>query len=156
MPLPNFINKIAHFVVDVEKGQTRPAAQDYPASGLPEAGTTPNSFQPMHRDPRIQEALSEFRHYVGIHHDPDLAIGRPVANLGIYQRIVRQELKYKKQFQTWSWMINMALGLQLIFAAALTALGAGNGPRSAVTAIGAMNTVIAGTSRRHRSGHLAV
>lgn len=81
---------------------------------------------------------------MGIHNDPDLAAGRPVPNLGIYQRIVKQEQKYKDQYKTCSWLINSSLGLQLVFAAALTALGAGNGPRSAVTAIGAMNTIIAG------------
>ncbi|WEW55524.1 hypothetical protein PRK78_000955 [Emydomyces testavorans] len=36
------------------------------------------------------------------------------------------------------------LGLQIVVAAALTALGAGNGPHGLVTAFGAINTVIAG------------
>ena len=53
-------------------------------------------------------------------------------------------MKYKKSFNTFSWLINSALGMQIVLAAALTALGAGDGPRSAVTAFGAINTVIAG------------
>lgn len=63
--------------------------------------------------------------------------------LMLYTGIVKYENTYKSNFQTFSWLINAALGLQIVFAAALTALGAGNGPRSAVTAFGALNTIIA-------------
>lgn len=96
------------------------------------------------RNPRAQETLNEFRHYMGIHNDPDLVqADRPVPNLGIYQRVVKAEKLYKDQYKLYSTVINSALGLQIIFGAALTALGAGNGPRSAVTAFGAINTILA-------------
>lgn len=50
----------------------------------------------------------------------------------------------KKMYKRFSWGINLCLGLQLIVAAALTALGAADGSKSAVTVFGAINTVIAG------------
>lgn len=134
MRFPNISRKMASFSTDIEKAPEQPQATSYGILDGP--GVT--------REPHIQNVLTQFRHYVGIHNDPDLAADRPVANLGIYQRIVKQEQKYKKQFNVFSWLINSALGLQIVFAAALTALGAGNGPRSAVTAFGALNTIIAG------------
>ena len=50
----------------------------------------------------------------------------------------------KLQYQIFSVLINGCLGLQIIVAASLTALGAGNGPHGAVTGFGAVNTIIAG------------
>jgi hypothetical protein len=41
-------------------------------------------------------------------------------------------------------LINTCLGTQIIVAAVLTALGAADGPHSAVTGLGAINTIIAG------------
>lgn len=79
------------------------------------------------RDAMVQASLNDFRFAVGIHNSVDMNAGRPIPNIGIYQRVCKTENKYKKQFQWFSWMINGALGLQIIFAAALTALGAGNG-----------------------------
>lgn len=58
--------------------------------------------------------------------------------------MISAETKAHRSHQTFAWLINASLGLQLIVAAALTALGAGNGPHKAVTAFGALNTVIAG------------
>lgn len=90
--------------------------------------------------------LSEFRFHLGIHNPPDLdSTGKRLRpNLGIYPRVITAEEKYNKQFALFSLLINGALGFQIIIAAALTALGAGHGPHSAVTAFGAINTVIAG------------
>lgn len=58
--------------------------------------------------------------------------------------MITAETKAHRSHRTFVWLINASLGLQLIVAAALTALGAGNGPHKAVTAFGALNTVIAG------------
>ena len=58
--------------------------------------------------------------------------------------LVDNEIKQKKQYKLFSRLINSCLGLQIVVAAALTALGAANGSRSAVTVFGAVITVIAG------------
>ena len=79
------------------------------------------------REAEIQAALNEFRFAVGIHNSADMSNDRAIPNIGTYQRVCKMEKKYKKQFHWFSWVINSVLGLQLIFAAALTALGAGNG-----------------------------
>jgi SMODS and SLOG-associating 2TM effector domain len=70
--------------------------------------------------------------------------GRPATNLGIYQRVVEREEKAKKSYTCFSWLINGCLGLQIIVAASLTAMGAAGASHSAVTVFGAVNTVIAG------------
>ena len=70
--------------------------------------------------------------------------GRPAPNFGIYPSVVDQEMKCKKNYKYCSTLINSCLGLQIVVAAALTALGAANGSRGAVTVFGAINTVIAG------------
>jgi hypothetical protein len=50
----------------------------------------------------------------------------------------------KVGYKRFNILINGCLGLQIIVAAALTAMGAGNASHSAVTTFGAINTVIAG------------
>lgn len=75
---------------------------------------------------------------------PMAVLSRPAPNIGIYQRVYANEQTYAKQFKIYSVIINGALGLQIMFAAALTALGAGNGSHKAVTVFGAANTVLAG------------
>jgi len=135
MRLSSILTKIVSHA-DAEKGLNRPPENDSAAIA---------SIPSQPRDAHVQDTLTQFRHYVGIHNEPDLVgSNRPVANVGIYQRIVKAERTYKKQYKTYSMAINGALGMQIVFAAALTALGAGNGPRSAVTAFGAINTVLAG------------
>ncbi len=58
--------------------------------------------------------------------------------------LVDNEIKQKNTYKMFSRLINGCLGLQIIVAAALTALGAADGSRKAVTVFGATNTVIAG------------
>jgi hypothetical protein len=70
--------------------------------------------------------------------------GRPAPNVGIYATVVDNEVKQKNQYKLYSRGINACLGLQIVVAATLTALGAGNGSRAAVTVFGGINTVIAG------------
>lgn len=53
-------------------------------------------------------------------------------------------MKAKRSYKFASVLINGCLGVQLVAAATLTALGAGNGSRGLVTVFGAINTVIAG------------
>ena len=94
---------------------------------------------------QIQDKLNTFRRLTGItsatEHKGDF---RPAKNLGIYARVVHNEKQALDAFKFSSRLINGCLALQLIVAAALTALGAGNGPHAAVTVFGAINTVIAG------------
>ncbi|KAF7195095.1 hypothetical protein HII31_03563 [Pseudocercospora fuligena] len=117
-----------------------------------------------HHDPSVQDPeertpLQQFRLLVGIHQDksfsppqgfkpnrrPQASIdNRPSPNMGIYTSVCDKEIKCKRNYTSFSRVINIALGLQLIVAAALTALGAANGSRSAVTVFGAINTIIAG------------
>lgn len=144
IPIPSIVTRLLtpqnHLEGDTERGfGNGPAGMTQSTTG---AGAGTLSSAP--RNPRAQETLQEFRHYMGIQNDPDLVeAGRPVPNLGIYQRIVKAEKLYKDQYKIYSTLINSALGLQIIFGAALTALGAGSGPHSAVTAFGAMNTILA-------------
>jgi hypothetical protein len=104
------------------------------------------------RDPPIpaRDPLAVFRRLTGI--DSGLAhkrikrlgLNRPAKNPGIYQHVVDEENAAKRKYLLFSRLINGCLGLQIIVAAALTALGAGDGPHAVVTVFGAINTVIAG------------
>ena len=89
--------------------------------------------------------LALFRRLVGIDTDDSYMIdgdlNRPVENVGIYTHVVRQEVRSKALYRRYSILINSSLGLQIVFAAALTALGAADGSRGAVTVFGAINTV---------------
>lgn len=69
---------------------------------------------------------------------------RPAANIGLYARVVHSEQKAKDSFKVFSIVINGCYFLQIVIAAALTALGAARASSGAVTAFGALNTVIAG------------
>ena len=68
---------------------------------------------------------------------------RPAIDIGIYARVVKNEKKASDTYKFSSKLIGSCLSLQLV-AAALTALGAGNGPDTAVTVFSAINTIIAG------------
>ena len=93
----------------------------------------------------VKDKLATFRRITGITSARDHVAGyRPAKNLGIYARVVQNESEALSAFKLSASIINGCLGLQLVVAAALTALGAGNGPHGLVTAFGAVNTVIAG------------
>src|SRR4051812_43353697 len=92
------------------------------------------------------EKLNMFRLLTGITTHPSMdpaAITpsgrRPAPNLGIYARVVHNEMHAKVGFKRFNILINGCLGLQIIVAAALTAMGAGGAGRSAVTTFGAIN-----------------
>ncbi|KAI1815318.1 hypothetical protein GGS20DRAFT_543835 [Poronia punctata] len=106
--------------------------------------------QPYHFDPE-RDPLTFFRLMLGIQTWPYLGFTvtsphgtRPAANIGLYARIVHSEQKAKDSFKVFSIVINGCYFLQIVIAAALTALGAAKASSGAVTAFGALNTVIAG------------
>jgi hypothetical protein len=79
----------------------------------------------------VDENLNMFRLLVGIISHPSMgpsfkhpAGKRPAANLGIYARVVHNEQTAKTGYKRMSLLINGCLGLQIIVAASLTALGA--------------------------------
>lgn len=61
---------------------------------------------------------------------------RPAPNMGIYTRVYAAEIKCKRNYKSTSRLINTCLGLQIVVAAALTALGAAGKSGSAVTVFG--------------------
>ena len=92
------------------------------------------------------QKLNRFRERVGIIDVIDLgsrAKGRPAPNVGIYKRIASEERKAKLEYYACALLINACLLAQVIFASALTALGAGHGSHNQITGLGAANTVIA-------------
>ena len=97
---------------------------------------------------QIPPRLLKFQQLVGIcspnvlRANPTLA--RPAQNEGIYKRTVDEESRIKFQYSVSNYMVNVFFMLQIIVGAALTALGAAKGPPSAVTFLGAVNTVVAG------------
>jgi hypothetical protein len=96
------------------------------------------------------EPLDTFRRLTGISsshtykQNPELHVYRPAPNKGIYKHVVDKEKAAQRKYHFFSRLINCCLAVQIIVAAALTALGAGDGPHAVVTIFGAINTVIAG------------
>lgn len=94
------------------------------------------------------DALTLFRLMLGITIAPHLGFDgspvRPADNIGLYARVVHAEQTAKDSYKVFSAIINVCYFSQIIVAAALTALGAANADSRAVTAFGAINTIIAG------------
>ena len=91
--------------------------------------------------------LTIYREIVGVNPPPTLDGGiakRPAENKGLYRRTVQAESKIRLQYYLCAAIFNTCFLLQIVVAAALTALGAANGPHLAVTVLGAVNTIIAG------------
>ncbi|KAI0869382.1 hypothetical protein GGS24DRAFT_478897 [Hypoxylon argillaceum] len=106
--------------------------------------------RPVYINPK-EDPLTFFRLMLGIQTTPYLGFTlssplgtRPAANIGLYARVVHSEQKAKDSFKVFSVVINGCYFLQIVIAAALTALGAARASSGAVTAFGALNTVIAG------------
>ena len=127
---------------DMEHGRPDPTASAH--------GSMPHVAHDGRPQIRADDSLTLFRHITGIISDPSMVHthldegGRAAPNLGIYARVVHNEQDAKRGYKRFSWLINSCLGLQIIVAAALTAMGAAGASHSAVTAFGAINTVIAG------------
>lgn len=94
------------------------------------------------------DKLLVFRALTGIDSVPALTslnqFVRSAPNVGIYTRVVRAEQASAHRYRLFSILINTCLSIQIVVAAALTAIGAASGPHSAVTAFGAINTIMAG------------
>ncbi|KAI1202036.1 hypothetical protein F5X97DRAFT_251315 [Nemania serpens] len=110
----------------------------------------PDRHRPVYLNPE-EDPLTFFRLMLGIQTTPYLGFTlvsaqgtRPAANIGLYARVVHSEQKAKDSFKVFSIVINGCYFLQIVIAAALTALGAARASSGAVTAFGALNTVIAG------------
>ena len=119
-----------------------------PASSLPNNVTTKTHKQAERFS--NEDALTAFRYLVGIDNPEGLVDNaffrrtRPADNLGIYHRVVNKEAKAAKDYKWFSGFISFCISAQVLVAACLTALGAGNASHRAVTAFGALNTVLAG------------
>ncbi len=135
--------------VDVEEDGVHQHSIPEPAT-VPPSQVQVDAYGRPEFDPN--DNLNLFRHLTGIishpsmsHHDTLFSSGgRPAPNLGIYARVVHNEQTAKLGYKYFSWLINGCLGLQIVVAATLTALGAAGGSRGAVTVFGAVNTVFAG------------
>lgn len=96
----------------------------------------------------INDKLLVFRALTGIDSVPALTqaghLARSAPNVGIYTRVIDNETKAQRAYKIFNFLINTCLGVQVVVAAAVTALGAASGPHSAVTAFGAINTIMAG------------
>ena len=115
-----------------------------------EMNGTAQADQKPHRplqEPRRNIQLTIFREIVGINPTPALDFGstqRPAENKGLYRRTCQAESKVRLQYYACAATFNTCFLLQIVVAAALTAIGAANGPHLAVTVLGAVNTVVAG------------
>ena len=92
------------------------------------------------------DRLTIFREQVGITdvlQPESRASKRKVRNVGMYSRIATEEREAKFQYLFSALLINTCLLAQVVFASALTALGAGHGSHTQITILGAANTVIA-------------
>ena len=95
-------------------------------------------------DTLVVDKLSKFREQIGISDvDSTQLRTRSARNIGLYPRIIAEERAAKYEYYFTAFLINACLLLQVIFASALTALGAGSGSHTQITALGAANTVIA-------------
>lgn len=123
---------------------------------LPKASTNIQWSEPigLHiRDPH-DEPLKIFRRAVGINSDAPAATYAPSGPsaaeqgrkpAGIYRQAIERRRKHRTQNLIVSWTLNVLHFAQVVIGATLTALGP-NAARHAVpiTALGALNTVIAG------------
>lgn len=105
-------------------------------------GTDHNALIPTN------DKLLAFRSLTGIDTVPALSstghARRAAPNIGLYSRVVQAEQKAAHNYRIFHGLINFCLGAQIVVGAALTAIGAANGSRHAVTGLGAMNTIMAG------------
>lgn len=119
---------------DLESGNSKAPTKTSP-SGTSQTMPSPN------------DKLTIFRNEVGINTVQDLTAGvskRPAANEGIYKRTVDAEFWAYVNYLATAILINTCLLLQIIVAAALTALGAAEASHTLITLLGVLNTAIAG------------
>ncbi|KAF7513964.1 hypothetical protein GJ744_006578 [Endocarpon pusillum] len=73
------------------------------------------------------------------------SIDRPAKNRGTYEQLVSSQRKCRIEYYTTASLINFALFAQIIIAAAVTAVSASSGPGVAITVLGTLNTILAGS-----------
>lgn len=121
---------------DLEQGQSKQPKRLAVSANDPDSLIPPN------------DKLLIFRALTGIDSVPALTSGghllRSAPNVGIYTRVIRNETKAARGYRIFNTLINTCLGIQIVVAAAVTAVGAASGPHAAVTAFGAINTIMAG------------
>ncbi|KAL2015180.1 hypothetical protein VTK56DRAFT_6173 [Thermocarpiscus australiensis] len=139
------------FRPDVEQATTAGSVAVSSTLGGGYSSLPPQSQHQTAGHPAARDDLTLFRLMVGISTSPDLAgsgasgaHARPADNIGLYARVVHSEQVAKDSYKVMSAVINACYGLQIIVAAALTSLGAANADNKAITAFGAVNTIIAG------------
>ncbi|KAJ5183802.1 hypothetical protein N7492_001418 [Penicillium capsulatum] len=162
----NLLSRVIHAALDREEKGLPPMAAHSQAQAAAAAAAShhgmfgshggPNQPHPQlrvassHPDTLIppNDKLLMFRALTGIDSVPALTqsghLLRSAPNLGIYTRVVVNETKAARAFRIFNYLINTCLGIQIVVAAAVTAVGAAAGPHSAVTAFGAINTIMAG------------
>ncbi|KAG9255834.1 uncharacterized protein F5Z01DRAFT_619809, partial [Emericellopsis atlantica] len=125
---------------------TDPESQ-YTSSTLP---AKPKHLSVMASNPEdlvpAADKLLIFRTLTGIDTVPLVSSGhtaRTAANIGIYTRVVRHERTAKKMYRVVKLLASLCLGLQILFGAAVTALGAAGGSYNGITGLGACSTVTA-------------
>ncbi|KAI0481123.1 hypothetical protein GGR56DRAFT_688605 [Xylariaceae sp. FL0804] len=130
---------------------TATAAEAGAGGGAAAATVPPGPLRFPRCEVPSDDPLTLFRLMLGITTAPHLGFSqsspvgtRPAANIGLYARVVHSEQTAKDSFKVFSAVINACYFLQIVVAAALTAMGAANSGRGAITAFGAINTVIAG------------
>ncbi|KAJ5124941.1 uncharacterized protein N7515_008766 [Penicillium bovifimosum] len=133
----------AHAATAAAHGFQRGNGTDMPPAGPRRVATTQEeSLIP------VNDKLLVFRALTGIDSVPALTeaghLARSAPNVGIYTRVIHNETKAQRAYKLFHFLINTCLGVQIVVAAAVTALGAASGPHSAVTAFGAINTIMAG------------
>ncbi|KAL7929237.1 hypothetical protein V8C35DRAFT_315880 [Trichoderma chlorosporum] len=152
------LRKISQAVRSMDMGDPLPAdreEQGYPPNRDPEGQETGGNGKRMaiigtDNDALIptNDKLLAFRSLTGIDTVPALSstghAKRAAPNIGLYFRVVEAEQKAAKSYKIFHIIINFCLGAQIIVGAALTAIGAANGSRHAVTGLGAMGTIMAG------------
>ena len=93
--------------------------------------------------------LLKFRNITGIHTVETLRNShqapRPGDNVGIYARVIKEEKLARRHYNLVNFLIEGTFMSQIAIAASLTALGASNASHIAITVLGSINTVIAGT-----------
>ncbi|OJJ46151.1 hypothetical protein ASPZODRAFT_66952 [Penicilliopsis zonata CBS 506.65] len=118
-----------------------------PASASRNPNLLPRTIDPSALIPQADKLLA-FRALTGIDSLPCLTepghLHRPAENIGIYARVHAHEASAAHRSRFFSILVTACLAVQIVVAASLTALGAARGPHAAITAFGAINTIVAG------------
>ena len=132
-----------HTSTDTSKPASSDIGQDIEKQVRAEDLTIDNPARPF-----IPPKLAKFQNLVGICSPnvlrPHPALTRPASNEGVYKRTVDEESRVRFQYEASNYVVNISGMLQIVVGAAVTALGAANGPKAAVTVLGAANTIMAG------------